>query len=116
MIAPQITIDIAKAVLNIAFTPNCSATKRQPARAVLVPSREQGFAAVVRQRKGRSLNSVAERDKSIAVRPASHACRRRIGKMAEAHDRGLITKTVEDLAPGCSGLDGVVIGHHAQLR
>ena len=35
--------------------------------------------------------------------------------MGNAHDRGLIAKTIENRAPGYPGLRGIVVGHHAKF-
>src|SRR5215472_3601410 len=111
----MVTIDIAKAVLIVAFTPNCSRDE--------APTRCRGFGSTQKQssfgpetKSDGLAGSAAERHEAITLGPAPHACRRGTRKMGDAHDRGLIAKTIKHCAPCCSGLDGIIIGHHPELR
>jgi len=94
------------------------APKRQPAHANLVP--DLGRSGRLRKAPNAKngpfiLNSVPNRKESIAVGPTTHAGRRWAGKMGDAHDRGLITKSIEGRASGFPGLYRVVVRHHAEV-
>jgi len=55
------------------------------------------------------------RDEFVPTAPTLHASGRGRGKMHHTHDGGRVAEPLEYVAPGLSGLPGIVIGSHSEF-